>query len=402
MSAAIYIDYLPGQLRAVCVEDDSIHDLLVIRDDKPVYIGNKYSGRIVAIDKGLDAAFVEIGLDIPGFLPRNEIPKSIRDQGLSEGQYLSVIVTREGADGKGVKLRAFLETPEDKKVCLLDAPDPLLRWLSRLSTVDLEDIYVTDAMISRRIKGALAGLDREYKNVRLVADKPHLFEINGFEEALEVLLQVDVPLPSGGSLIIEQGRTLTAIDVNKGSMQHNGGAEKLHYELNLEAAREIARQLRLRNIAGRILIDFTSMKSMDHRKNLQAILKAELKLDYAGHKLFPLYHSGIQELTRKRAGRSLQELLLRPIGIGGLGQVPDPYTQVFTALRKYWAISSSSLSQTHNPKTPRIMASPSVINILKNSVARAYVEDRIGYSVLCVEECLFDDGMQSADYRVEV
>ena len=401
MSATVYIDYLPGQLRAVCTENDNLHDLLVIRDDKPVYIGNRYWGRIVTIDKGLDAAFVEIGLSSPGFLPRNEIPKALRDQGLSEGQYLSVVVTREGADGKGVKLRAFLEAPEDKKVCLVAAPDPLLNWISRLPA-DLEDIYITDAVITRRLKKAIEGLDHQGINVKLVADKPNLFEVNGLEEALETLLQVDVPLPSGGSLIIEQGRTLTAIDVNKGSMQHNGGAEKLHYELNLEAAKEITRQLRLRNVAGRILIDFTSMKSIDHRKNLQATLKTELKLDYAGHKLFPLYLSGIQELTRKRAGRSLQELLLQPVGIGGLGQVPDPHTQAFAALRTYWAMLLSGQSQGRNLKTSRIIGSPSVVKILENSAARAYVEERIGHSILCVEERVIENSVPLAEFRVEV
>ncbi len=401
MSSIVYIDYLPGLMRAVCLKDDRLQDLLILRDDKPLYIGNIYTGKIIAIDKGLDAVFVDIGLDSPGFLPRNQIPKLLRDHGLSEGLYLEVEVTREGADGKGVKLQARSELPMEKKTGLILAQDPLLDWLCRQSA-DLEGIFVTDAGVVRRVKRLLEVSGHNGVELKLVADKPNLFEQNGIEEAIDELLQVDISLPSGGSLIIEQGRTLSAIDVNKGTMQHNGGAEKLHYELNVEAAKEIARQLRLRNIAGRILIDFTSMKSADNRKSLQGILKAELKLDYAGHKLFPLYLSGIQELTRKRAGRSLQGLLLQPIGIGGLGQVSDPQTQAFTALRRLWATSLSKGAEARGSKKLKIVASPSVVKVLENSPALDYVKDRVGGAILLIEDDLLRGDAQLTEFRIEV
>ncbi|WP_419902314.1 ribonuclease E/G [Kiloniella sp.] len=377
MTGVIYIDYLPGLLRAANLSDEGLDDLLILRDDKPTYVGNIYVGKILSIDKGLDAAFVDIGLSSPGFLPRNEIPKSLREQGISEGLYLKVTVTREGADGKGVKVKALNDKVEKQKINLYSEIDPLYDWLHR-QPVEFDEVQVTDASLVRRVKGLLSDLGRGDVNVKFVPENPMLFEANGIEEAVEELLQVDVPLPSGGSLIIEQGRTLTAVDVNKGSMQHNGGAEKLHSELNEEAAKEIARQLRLRNIAGRILIDFPNMKSTENRKRLQGVLKAELKKDYARHKLFPLYLSGLQELTRKRAGHSLQGLLLQPIGIGGLGCIADPLTLGFSALRSLWAGALSSKQQG----IPKISAGPMTIKVLEQGKALQYVQDRIGCSIL--------------------
>ncbi|MCZ4280067.1 ribonuclease E/G [Kiloniella laminariae] len=394
MSALICIDYLPGLLRAARLEDDRLEDILILRDDRPVYVGNKYDGRLVSLDRGLDAAFVDIGLSQPGFLPMGEVARSLKaEKGLSEGDYLRVEVTREGADGKGVRLRARGDAvPSGKKVSLVQACDPLADWLRRQEVLP-EEILVTDAGVLRRLRLLFADPEAGFPvdeitncDLSLQADKPNLFEAMGLEEALENLLQVDVPLSSGGSLIIEQGRSLTAVDVNKGSMQHNGGNEMLHLLLCQEASVEIARQLRLRNIAGRILIDFPHLKAPESRKKLQACLKGELKRDPVGHKLFPLYLSGLQELTRKRAGRSLQELLLRPVGIGGLGHEPDASAVAYAALRRLWCSCVRGGQKGHGEisgasRGPELVVAADVAEILEKSAARSYVEDRIGWKI---------------------
>ncbi|WP_020592064.1 ribonuclease E/G [Kiloniella laminariae] len=394
MSALICIDYLPGLLRAARLEDDHLEDMLILRDDRPVYVGNHYDGRLISLDRGLDAAFVDIGLDQPGFLPMGEVARSLKaDKGLSEGDYLRVEVTREGADGKGVRLRARGDVAlSGKKVSLVQARDPLADWLGRQGTLP-EEILVTDAGVLRHLRRLLAENESGFSpeevarcNHCLQADKPDLFETMGLEEALENLLQVDVPLPSGGSLIIEQGRSLTAIDVNKGTMQHNGGSEILHLLLCQEASVEIARQLRLRNIAGRILVDFPYLKAPESRKKLQACLKDALKRDPVSHKLFPLYLSGLQELTRKRAGRSLQELLLCPVGIGGLGHEPDAMTVGYAALRRLWCSCASGGqrrgSEISGANTgPELGVAADVALALEESAARFYVEERIGRKI---------------------
>ncbi|KLN60139.1 hypothetical protein WH96_13185 [Kiloniella spongiae] len=378
MSNEIYIDFLPGLIRAARVEEDRLEDLLILRSDAPQIVGNQYVGRVTAIDKGLGAAFVDIGLKQHGFLPLQDIPKTLGGGKLSEGSYLCVEGAREAFDDKGVRLKAKAHENLPAKVQALKTIDRLREWILRQQK-EIDCIVVTDAGIAQEIKKYQTEIKEGYPVVSHLAGRPDLFEYAGIEEQIDQLLGVEVPLPSGGSLLIEQGRTFTAIDVNKGTMQHNGGPEILHYQLNLEAVEEIGRQLKLRNIAGRVMIDFPYMKSVDHRKKLQAKFKEILKEDFVGHKLLPLYMTGIQELTRKRAGLSLLDLLLRPIGIGGLGQEKSPFIIGLGALRQFW---SDSIHQRET-KT-KIIASPRIVQFLGSCAALSYVEEKTGRQIsLC-------------------
>ncbi|WP_421780866.1 ribonuclease E/G [Kiloniella litopenaei] len=390
MTNEIYIDYLPGLIRAARLVNEKIEDFLVLRDDKPQVAGNQYIGRIAGIDKGLGAAFVDIGLGQSGFLPLQNIPKSLGGHNVSEGTYLCVEVVREAFDGKGVRLKALVKENIPNKIHVVKSFDRLGAWLQRQKGhIDL--IEVTDAALAGQVKKSLDALSVDGSILKHSAKRPDLFEAVGVEEQLELLLQTEILLPSGGNLLLEQGRTLTAIDVNKGAMQHNGGVEMLHYHLNLEAAAEIARQLRLRNIAGRVIIDFPYMKLAEYKKKLQAALKACLSNDSVGHKLLPLYMTGLQELTRKRSGLSLQDLLLRPVGIGGLGQEKDPTIVGYEALRWLW---SENIRNSHVQAS--IAASYMVIQSLKDCAALPYVEEKIGKKItLSVEP-----GADVSDYAV--
>ncbi|WP_417429801.1 ribonuclease E/G [Kiloniella sp.] len=389
MTNEIYIDYLPGLIRAARLVDEKLEDVLVIRSDKPQVVGNQYVGRIVGIDKGVGAAFVDIGLSQSGFLPLQDIPKSLGGQSLSEGTFLCVEGVREAFDGKGVRLKARLHENIPAKVQVLKTLDRLGEWILQQKE-PIEFIEVTDAGIAQKIKCYLGKRGSDLISIKHSAERPDLFDVVGIEEQIEHLLETEIPLPSGGNLLIEQGRTLTAIDVNKGSMQHNGGAEALHYQLNLEAADEIARQLKLRNIAGRIVIDFPYMKSPEHRKKLQATFKSLLKADRVGHKLLPLYMTGLQELTRKRAGLSLQDLLLRPVGIGGLGHEKDPAIVGLEGMRRFWAESMRNRQIGSS-----IVASRKVVQSLSGCDALPYIEEKIGKKI-----SLSVDPELSADDRV--
>ncbi|WP_417454102.1 ribonuclease E/G [Kiloniella sp.] len=389
MTNEIYIDYLPGLIRAARLVDEKLEDVLVIRSDRPQVVGNQYVGRIAGIDKGLGAAFVDVGLSQPGFLPLQDIPKSLGGQSVGEGMFLCVEAVREAFDGKGVRLKARLDDNIPAKVQVLKAVDRLGEWILRQKE-PIEFIEVTDAGIAQKIKSYLGGEGANLISIKHSAERPDLFDVVGIEEQIEHLLEIEIPLFSGGNLLIEQGRTLTAIDVNKGSMQHNGGAEALHYQLNLEAAGEIARQLKLRNIAGRIVIDFPYMKFPDHRKKLQATFKSQLKADRVGHKLLPLYMTGLQELTRKRAGLSLQDLLLRPVGIGGLGHEKDPAIEGLEGLRRFWAESMRNRQVGSS-----IVASRKVVQSLSGCDALLYIEEKIGKKIN-----LSIDPELSADDRV--
>ncbi|WP_120496436.1 ribonuclease E/G [Kiloniella sp. EL199] len=379
MSNEVYIDFLPGLIRAARMEEDRLEALLMIRADKPQVVGNQYVGCVAVIDRGLGAAFVDIGLKQHGFLPLQDIPKALGGGNINEGDYLCVEAVREAFDDKGVRLRARVKSDLPGKVQTLKTIDRLRQWILGQKQ-EIDCIHVTDARIAQEIRGYLPELKKEDLVVNHVVERPDLFEREAIEEQIEQLFQIKIPLPSGGSLLFEQGRTLTAIDVNKGTMQHNSGSEMLHYVLNLEAVEEIGRQLRLRNVAGRIMIDFPYMKLVDHQKKLQANFKAVLKKDGVGHKLLPLYMTGVQELTRKRAGLSLQDLLLEPVGIGGLGQEKAPFMYGMSALRRLW---SESIYQRSSKA--RIVASNRVIEFLSSCAALPYVEEKIGTKISLYE-----------------
>lgn len=121
-----------------------------------------------------------------------------------------------------------------------------------------------------------------------------------------------VPLPAGGSLWIEPTRALTVIDVNSGGMKGLGDAQSTFFRVNLAAAVEIARQLRIRNITGMILIDFIDMKHSDHRKAVVACLSEAVDRDRMPVSILGYTQLGILELTRKGEQAALRDIITRP------------------------------------------------------------------------------------------
>ena len=132
--------------------------------------------------------------------------------------------------------------------------------------------------------------------VERLASVPGPFEATGAQEQLEEALQPSVALAGGGSLIIQPTAALTAIDVN------SGGRQAL--EANLAAAREIARQLRLRRIGGTIVVDFIDLPTRPARARLLAALRAAVADDPAPVQVFPMSRFGLVELSRQRMGRA--------------------------------------------------------------------------------------------------
>lgn len=145
--------------------------------------------------------------------------------------------------------------------------------------------------------------------LELYEDKPPLFEARGVERQLHESLVGDVPLPGGGSLIIAETEALTAIDINTGSDTRHRSQEQAILNTNLEAAIEIPRQLRLRKISGIIVVDFIDMRRRDHIKKVTAKLEEELNKDRVPADFIDMTALGLVEITRKREGESLAEML---------------------------------------------------------------------------------------------
>lgn len=378
MSLRLIVSALPGETRAAWLEDERLTELHIQRDDKPSVADNLYLGRVLALDKGLKAAFVEIGLDRPGLLPLDKAPK-----GLSEGDAVILRVTREPAADKGARVTARVrDLPEEVSavadrarppVLLRAAEDPIRQSL--LGAAPPEEIVTDDPARFAQMKAWLAGRPELRERLRLDLDPLPLFEREGVEAGIDALLEPAVPLPSGAFLLIEPVRSMTAIDVNSGRHDGRGGPVAKALAVNLEAAAEIPRQLRLRNLSGLIVIDFLDLADGVKRKRVVQALKDGLKDDPRPSRVQAMRASGLVEMTRRRAGPALHEILTLPCGIGGGGRVKDPATLAFEALRAVRRAAARTpggrLVLTSSPEVAAALQGPA-------AEARSAVEERLG------------------------
>lgn len=183
------------------------------------------------------------------------------------------------------------------------APHPFFAHIERL--VDQVDEIVTDL---EEWHLALMDFERENAKLRFYSDDAYpmdkLYSLHG---KLENALTTKVFLPSGGYLLMEPTETLTVIDVNSGKNMKKSNAKDYYFLNNKEAAREVARQLRLRNISGMILIDFINMVDDSLEKELLKILRNEVKEDYAKVNVLDITKLGLVEVTREKKNKSLKQ-----------------------------------------------------------------------------------------------
>lgn len=195
---------------------------------------------------------------------------------------------------------AILESPEAPYIQKLKSAD--LSALDGIFT-DEEDIFTKIANKLPYLKDK--GLLKLYQD-----DKVSLGTLYNFRGSVDKLIEKRVWLKSGANIIIEQLETMTVIDINSG--KNISKNETAILEINKEAAIEIARQLRLRNISGMIIIDFINMKSKEHMDELIAVLKEQIKKDSVTCTFMDVTKLGLVELTRKKTYKSLKELISPP------------------------------------------------------------------------------------------
>ncbi len=418
---AIVINVDIGERRVALIEDGVLAEVYIERQRERSPVGNVYLGRVTRVLPGMQAAFVDIGLDRAAFLHvedvvvAKDLEKLVEAEGgedakvekrlsprkrrklsrrtpirdvLKEGQQLVVQVSkgpigakgarvtahvalpgryvvyfptvdridvskRLGSDKERRKLREVLEAIKPEKGGLVlrrvdkqltkkklkadvgylqalwaeaeqrrarakKAPKLLheeldlpLRSVRELLGPQVEEIVVDDQATYERLRQFLGAFEPErVRDVKLYEGSEPLFDEYGIEEELQRAFSRKVPLPSGGYLIIDQAEALTAIDVNTGRFTgKSGDVEETILQTNLEAVREIAYQLRFRNIGGLIVLDFIDMEKASHRDKVYRALQEMLKKDRARTAVMRISELGLVEMTRRRTRESLGRTL---------------------------------------------------------------------------------------------
>lgn len=186
--------------------------------------------------------------------------------------------------------------------------DLVLRTIRDIFTKDIEELIVDEPDAMKRAKEFLAEvMPRFAERVKLYDSPEPLFHRFGVEEQIERLYDRRVPLPSGGSIVIDQTEALVAIDVNSGKYKDKDNLEETAYRTNLEAAKEACRQLKLRDIGGIVCIDFIDMRLEKHRAGIERAVREHLKHDRARTRVARMSKFCILELTRQRVRQSIRK-----------------------------------------------------------------------------------------------
>src|SRR5437588_11206888 len=183
----------------------------------------------------------------------------------------------------------------------------IIRTIRDIFTGDVDSIHIDEPAAYERAKEFLQiVMPRYVSRLHLYEGKEPLFHKYRLDEEISKIHQRKVPLKQGGSIVIDSTEALVAIDVNSGNFRAEDSAEETAYQMNLLAAREIARQLRLRDLGGVIVNDFIDMRKERHRRGLERALRESVKRDRARTKLLRMSQFGIIEMTRQRIRPSLK------------------------------------------------------------------------------------------------
>ncbi len=476
MSEEILINVTPRETRVAVVENGMLQELHIERASRRGVVGNIYKGRVQRVMPGMQAAFVEIGLDRAAFLHASDIlkvPQVQTGEGdepatppgpppainslVHEGQEIVVQVVKDPIGSKGARLTTQISIPSRYLVFLPHSrvlgvsariedeterarlktlmaelangsgqgyivrtnaegqPDEALAedvaYLRRAwdvirqasaSTQVGQRIYEDLALPLRAVRDLMRkDVDKVRVDSREAFDKlsafaaqfmPALaeriehysgerpiFDLYGVEDEILRAMQKEVPLKSGGYLIIDQTEAMATVDVNTGSFLGQRNLEETVYRTNLEAAQAVARQLRLRNLGGIIIIDFIDMTDDEHRRQVLRTLEKGLSHDHARTSVHEFSPLGLVEMTRKRTTDSLERQLCEPCHeCGGRGTLKTAETLTYEVFREITrAVRQFEASQL------LVIASPKVVTKIteEESAAVAELEEFLGKSI---------------------
>ncbi|MGN6504579.1 MAG: Rne/Rng family ribonuclease, partial [Tepidisphaeraceae bacterium] len=214
--------------------------------------------------------------------------------------------------------------------------DLVTRTVRDVFTSDVDSIIVDDKDTAKKIKDFIKlAMPRTKNKVQEYKEQVPLFHKYEIEEVIEGMYSRRVPLPSGGSLIIDQTEAVVAIDVNSGKFRDHSDAETTAFKTDLEAADEIPRQLRLRDMGGVIICDFIDLRFERHRREVEQKLFDNLKNDRAKTRMLRMSQFGIIEMTRQRMRPSLRKSIYQDCkSCAGQGMVKTPESMALDVMRK--------------------------------------------------------------------
>ena len=404
MLKEIIINVGEEETRVAVLENKQLVEMFIERSLNQRLVGNIFKGRVENVLPGMQAAFVDIGLEKNAFLyvedaMPSRTPEGVQGQHglapgtsicniLKQGQDIIVQIIKEPIGTKGARVTTHITLPgrylvlmptvdyigisrrieEEKErerlrdlasrvkpadmglivrtvaqgveeeelsqdVQLLNklwrkiinrsshGPVPNLlhrdlelihRILRDIFTEDVDRLIVDSRYEYEKILDLLDIISPRLKFKVIMEEKECIFDEHGIETELERALKRKVWLRCGGYLVIDQAEALTAIDVNTGKFVGSTNLEDTVLRTNLEAAVEIARQLRLRNLGGIIIVDFIDMVKEEHRQKVLEVLEEAIKKDKTKANILGITQLGLVEMTRKKVRPSLAEVLQKP------------------------------------------------------------------------------------------
>ena len=427
MSEEILINVTPRETRVALVENGVLQEIFIERARRRGLVGNIYRGTVCRVLPGMQAAFVDIGLERAAFLHASDIMTRLPGNGeadtgsvgdisslLHEGQDITVQVIKDPLGTKGARLTTQVTIPSRflvfiPRVTNVGISQKIEDEAERIRLRDLIQLFMTDdesgGYIARTAaEGASAEalradmiflrklwtsinereactspgsavyedlplsirvmrdlLDDQIEKIRIDSRESYqrvkqfaeqfmpglqaqieyypgerpIFDLYGVEDEIHKALERKVQLKSGGYLIFDQTEAMTTVDVNTGGYVGHRNLEETIFKTNLEAAQAIARQLRLRNLGGIIIVDFIDMVDEEHKRQVLRALEKSLVKDHAKTHISEVSTLGLVEMTRKRTRESLEHVLCEVCPTcGGRASLKTPESVCYEIFRE--------------------------------------------------------------------
>jgi ribonuclease G len=274
---------------------------------------------------------------------------------------------------------------ERAPTCLYMEPDLVERTVRDFLTEDIDRVLIDNKGDHERTQDLVGLISKRSKSkIAFYHDSIPIFERFNIERQIEQTGQRKVPLPSGGEIVIDETEALIAVDVNTGSHKNRAGDEKnTIYAVNLEAAREIARQIRLRNLGGLIIIDFIDMKERRHRNSVYEKMVELMATDKARNHILPISQLGIMQMTRQRQQESLWSNLYTDCPYcRGRGIVKSATTMSVELQRRLSSVARRlQLRKDGKEYSLRVLVHPSILERLRSEDADLLVRMETSFGV---------------------
>ncbi len=456
----VLVNVTPNETRVAWVENGVLQEVWVERANKRGLVGNIYHGKVDRVLPGMQAAFINIGLERAAFLHVSDIcHTSIGNEDedceditklLRQGQKIMVQVLKDPLGTKGARVTMQVTIPsrllvympvektlgvsqkidgeaerdrlremvklipeydaseggvivrtvaegaefhemradmiylqrlwtgvQDKaksarKPCLVYEDLPLyLRILRDIPIDRIEKIRIDSTETLGKLKQFVETYVMELDDcLGLYQGERPIFDLYNIEDEIQTALDKRVSLKSGGYLVIDQTEAMTTIDVNTGAFVGHKNLEETIYRTNLEATQAIARQLRLRNLGGIIILDFIDMDDKEHQQHVLAALEKELSKDRVKTSISSISSLGLVEMTRKRTRESLERTLCEACAIcNGRGIVKTAETVAYEIFREI-----TRMARSFDAEKYRVIAAESVVSQIMDEESSSVAE----------------------------